>query len=162
MQRPIKLILISYLLGLPLAVSLSAQQQPLRISIQLPAGVGLSTGSVSSEESKIVGESLDFSLITEDGTVVPLTWIRMQSLENSQFLIDLKSASGESFRPFLYFLNDNSDRLERAKPVSAFPSVLQFNEEGKLIRTFFPRRTALYSWLGLPKEEELWVRLEYF
>jgi hypothetical protein len=74
-----------------------AQNQTLRINIELPAGVGLSSGSSSKLDSErsvnnevepdLYGETVkNFSLIADDGSFVKLTWIKMQTFENSQFL----------------------------------------------------------------------------
>jgi hypothetical protein len=194
------------LIGLGTGLQTYAQLQGLRINVQLPAGVGLSSGSTSqsnsstnaenkattdnkdtknNKESKdtkenkstdggetekekkyaptqIIGDALDFTLISETGKVVPLSWIRMQSMENSQFLVDFRDKDGNQVKTQCFYLNNNTDELQQANSVSVFPALLQFNQQGRLIRNFYPRRTSLYSWIGLPNDAGLVTVLEYF
>lgn len=144
-----------------------AQDQTIRINIELPAGVGLSSSMSSAEkglEAFLNGyEVRDFSLIAEDGTFVPLTWIKMQTYENSQFLLDFKNQD-ESIKPGLvYFLNDNTNNLQSAQALGKFPALLNFNEKGLLIRNFLPRRITLNAWLGFNGEHPpITLLLEYF
>lgn len=207
----IKFIFLLVLIGLGFGWEAYAQQlqlQPLKINIQLPAGVGLSSGNPTgsgttnangntngkesgeekgkdakgkdskSEKAKdskteggqepikgstsIAADQVEFALISETGRLVPLSWIRMQSMENSQFLIAFRNVEGSLLTTSCYFLNNNTDELQDASKVSVFPALLQFNEEGRLIRNFSPRRTSLYSWIGIPNDPGLVTVIEYF
>ena len=151
-----------------------SQNQTLRINIELPAGVGLSSGSSSlpgSETSAsneagplLYGETVkQFSLIAEDGSFVDLLWIKMQTFENSQFLLDFKNQDETSKPTFFYFLNDNTNNLQSAQSLKEFPALLNFNQKGLLIRNFVPRRITLNSWLGFYGENQpMTLLLEYF
>ena len=218
MQQVIKAIFLLFLIGLGVGWESYAQQgqlqiQPLKINIQLPAGVGLSSGNqagsgssntngstngkesanekgkeakdknakdkeAKSDKSKdakaeggeapikgstsIAGDQVEFALVSETGQVVPLSWIRMQSMENSQFLVEFRNQEGRRLSTSFYYLNNNTDELQDALQISVFPALLQFNEEGRLIRNFSPRRTSLYSWIGIPNAAGLVTVIEYF
>ena len=150
------------------------QNQTLRINIELPAGVGLSSGSSSKLDfdasvNNEVGSNLyseaakNYSLIAEDGSFVPLVWIRMQTYENSQFFLDFKNQDETGKSTFFYFLNDNTNNLQRARSLIEFPALLNFNQNSLLIRSFVPRRITLNAWLGIKRENQLTtLRLEYF
>lgn len=151
-----------------------AQNQPLRINIELPAGVGLSSGSSSKPGSntsvtnedgpQLFGETVkNFSLIAEDGSFVNLTWIRMQTYENSQFLLDFKNQELPGKPSLIYFLNDNTNNLQSAQSLKEFPALLNFNQNGLLIRNLVPRRITLNAWLGFYGDNQLkTLLLEYF
>lgn len=154
-----------------------AQDQTIKINIQLPAGVGLSarsggssagsTGSGSSNESdsganRIAESVVNYAVMSEDGTFIPLSWIKMQALENSQFLIDFQKSDGSRMKTTCYYLNTGTDFLQDAAPVTSFPAVMQFNNEGRLIRNFVPRRTSVYSWIGIPNDPAMRAVIEYF
>lgn len=226
MQQVIKNSILCLLIGFAVgwegyAQQLQLQIQPLKINIQLPAGVGLTSGNPTgsgnpgsgsttgngtstgkeSVEEKAKGEKakdtksdknqdsksdkskeakeeswqipikgstllsedqVEFALVSETGKLVPLNWIRMQSMENSQFLVEFRNQEGRRLSTSCYFLNNNTDELQDAAKISVFPALFQFNEEGRLIRNFSPRRTSLYSWLGIPNEEGLVTVIEYF
>ncbi len=151
-----------------------AQNQTLRINIELPAGVGLSSGSSSKLDSErsvtnevgpdLYGETVkNFALIADDGSFVKLTWIKMQTFENSQFLLDFKNQN-ETGRPIpSYFLNDNTNNLQSAQSLKEFPALLNFNQNGLLIRSFVPRRITLSAWLGFHRDNQpMTLVLEYF
>jgi hypothetical protein len=151
-----------------------SQNQTLRINIELPAGVGLSSGSSSlpgSETSAsneagppLYGETVkNFSLIAEDGSYIDLIWIKLQTYENSQFLLDYNQ-QGETGKPTVfYFLNDNTNNLPGAQALKEFPALLNFNQKGLLIRNIEPRRITLSSWLGFHQGNQLGtLLLEYF
>ena len=151
-----------------------AQSQTLRINIELPAGVGLSSGSSSKPGSntsvtneggpQLYGETVkNFSLIAEDGSFVNLTWIKMQTYENSQFLLDFKNQDETGKQTLFYFLNDNTNNLQSAQSLKEFPALLNFNQNGLLIRSLVPRRITLSSWLGFYEGNQLkTLLLEYF
>jgi hypothetical protein len=107
-------------------------------------------------------DQVEFALISETGKLLPLSWIRMQSMENSQFLVEFKDLGGSSLTTSCYFLNNNTDELQDASKISVFPALLQFNEKGRLIRNFSPRRTSVYSWIGIPNDPGLVTVIEYF
>jgi hypothetical protein len=154
-----------------------AQNQTVKINIQLPPGVGLSarsgassTGSAGSGSSsaadngtnRIAESVVNYAVMSEDGTLIPLSWIKMQALENSQFLIDFQKSDGSRMKTTFYYLNTGTDFLQDAAPVTSFPAVMQFNYEGRLIRNFVPRRTSVYSWIGIPNDPALRAVIEYF
>lgn len=168
----IELIFLSIFLAFSISQSGMAQNQTLRINIELPAGVGLSSGS-STMQSPNKSSSYDvwtdlydtknFSLITEDGSLAPLIWIKMQTFENSQFLLNYRNKDEIGKKTFFYFLNDNTNNLQNAKSLKEFPALLSFNQKAMLIRNFVPRRVSLNSWLGIYKENQLeTLILEYF
>ena len=149
-----------------------AQNQTIRINIELPAGVGLSSKSSSMSS---LGGSLgvdgvpdgykvrDFSLIAEDGSFVPLIWINMQTYENSQFLLDFKKQNEPIEPSLIYFLNDNTNNLQSAQSLKEFPALLNFNKKGLLIRSFVPRTYTLGAWLGFyGNNQPMTLLLEYF
>lgn len=169
----IKTILLAGLFSIGIAYSGQSQDQTVKINIQVPAGVGLSSGTSSisgnsdnetsdNGSNRLAESNLDFSIFSEDGTLLPLFWIKMQSLENSQFLIDFKNERGLASNSAFYFLNNNTDELQRANRVTQFPALLQFSEASLLIRNFVPRRTSLYSWIGLPRDPSMITVIEYF
>jgi hypothetical protein len=167
-------------LALMLGFQVQAQDQTVKINIQLPAGVGLSAGGGTSAgngkngnkgsvagvpdggANRIAETVVNYSVMSEDGTMIPLSWIKMQALENSQFLVDFQKSDGSSMKTTCYFLNTSTDVLQDAKPVAAFPAVLQFSQEGRLIRNFVPRRTSVYSWIGIPNDPGMTAVFEYF
>lgn len=138
------------------------QSQPVRISIELPAGVGLSSKTPSATSTKggnsgtssssgiSESEKVDFALIAEDGTLIPLTWIQMKSMENNQFLVDLRDEKGIQINFPIYFLNDQSDELSSSIAYESLPAVLQFDRSPLLIRNKTPRQTSVRAWLGIP------------
>jgi len=145
-----------------------AQNQTLRINIELPAGVGLS--SMSSFEKSLNLDAFpygyggsDFLRLAEDGSFVPLIWIKIQAYENSQFLLDFKN-QGEPIRPSLFFfLNDNTNDLQGVQSRREYPALLKFNQNGLLIRSFVPRTNILSAWLGFYGENQpMTLLLEYF
>ncbi|MDG1277471.1 MAG: hypothetical protein P8O16_09335 [Algoriphagus sp.] len=151
-----------------------AQNQTLRINIELPAGVGLNSGSSSKLDSErsvnnevgpdLYGKTVkNFALIADDGSFVKLTWIKMQTFENSQFLLDFKNQN-ETGKPIpFFFLNDNTNNLESARSLIEFPALLNFNQNGLLIRSFVPRRITLSAWLGFYRDNQpMTLVLEYF
>ena len=164
----IKKTVLAGLFSLGFGFCALAQDQTVKINIQIPAGVGMSIGGGSSNgntdngSNRISDSNLDFSIFSEDGILIPLFWIKMQSLENSQFLIGFKNDQGLAANSVLYFLNNNTDELQSAYPVTQVPALLQFSKEGKLIRNFVPRRTSLYSWIGLSRDPSMTTVIEYF
>jgi hypothetical protein len=176
----IKKTVIVGLFSLGIGYGAFAQDQTVKINIQLPAGVGLSAGGGSSagngssgSKGSVVGEPdgganriaetvVDFAVMSESGTLIPLSWIKMQALENSQFLVDFQKADGKRMNTTCYFLNTSTDVLQDAKPVTVFPAVMQFDKAGRLIRNFVPRRTSLYAWIGIPNDPGMTVVFEYF
>lgn len=149
-----------------------AQNQTLRINIELPAGVGLSSGSSTKTGfEKRSGNDIrpddsgteNFSLIAEDGSFLPLVWIKMVTYENSQFLLDFKDQGMPGKPSLIYFLNDNTNNLQSAQSLNKFPALLNFNQKDLLIRNFVPRTTFLNAWLGFSGENQLkTLLLEYF
>ena len=167
-------IVLIFVLGL--AYQVQAQDQTVKINIQLPAGVGLSAGAGSNASNKgngsdgatdgganrIAESVVDFAVMSENGTLIPLSWIKMQALENSQFMVDFRKADGSAMKTTCYFLNTSTDLLQEALPVTDFPAVMRFNREGRLIRNFVPRRTSVYSWIGIPNDPAMTMVIEYF
>ncbi len=168
-------IVLIFVLGF--AHQVHAQDQTVKINIQLPAGVGLSAksgggsaGSTGSSTSNVpdnganrIAESfVNYAVMSEQGMLIPLSWIKMQALENSQFLIDFQKSDGSRMNTTCYYLNTGTDFLQDAAPVSSFPAVMQFNHEGRLIRDFVPRRTSVYSWIGIPNDPAMRAVIEYF
>lgn len=171
----IKLFLLAGVCWLALIVEGVAQDQPIKINIQLPAGVGLSAKSPQSGKtagaqsgslsSSGISESakVDFAFISENGIVIPLTWIQMKSLENTQFLLEFRDEAGQRVDFEAYFLNDQSDNLAEAKAYRSFPALLQFDNSGFLIRNKVPRSVSVKSWLGIPAAaQDNRIVLEYF
>jgi|GEM_PF-2001428 len=169
----IKQIGIFLIMVLGIGYQVQAQDQTVKINIQLPAGVGLSAGGGSNSGSaaqggedgggnRIANSVVDFAVISENGTLIPLSWIKMQALENSQFMVDFRKADGTAIKPTCYFLNTSTDALQDASPVIAFPAVMRFNQEPRLIRNFVPRRTSVYSWIGVPNDPSMTMVIEYF
>ncbi len=176
----IKKTVLAGLFSLGIGIGAFAQDQTVKINIQLPAGVGLSAGggtsSSSSSSSSGTGEAgasdgganriaetvVDFAVMSENGTLIPLSWIKMQALENSQFIVDFRKEDGRAMKTTCYFLNTSTDLLQEALPVTSFPAVMQFNREGRLIRNFVPRRTSVYSWIGIANDPAMTVVIEYF
>ncbi|MCZ8134174.1 MAG: hypothetical protein O9252_01575 [Algoriphagus sp.] len=177
----IKQLGIFLIIGLGFAYQVQAQDQTVKINIQLPAGVGLSAGGGSAAASgtkgggsngsegasdggvnRIAQSVVDFAVMSENGMLIPLSWIKMQALENSQFMIDFRKADGSAMKTTCYFLNTSTDELQDASPVTVFPTVMRFNREGRLIRNFVPRRTSVYSWIGVPNDPAMTMVIEYF
>ncbi|MBS4073147.1 MAG: hypothetical protein KGZ90_17590 [Algoriphagus sp.] len=169
----IKQIGIFLIMVLGIGYQVQAQDQTVKINIQLPAGVGLSAGGGSNSGSaaqggedggsnRIANSVVDFAVISENGTLIPLSWIKMQALENSQFMVDFRKVDGSSMKTTCYFLNTSTDLLQEALPVALFPAVMQFNREPRLIRNFVPRRTSVYSWIGVPNDPSMTMVIEYF
>ena len=169
----IKQIGIFLIIVLGIGYQVQAQDQTVKINIQLPAGVGLSAGGGSNSGSaaqggedggsnRIANSVVDFAVISENGTLIPLSWIKMQALENSQFMVDFRKVDGSSMKTTCYFLNTSTDLLQEALPVALFPAVMQFNREPRLIRNFVPRRTSVYSWIGVPNDPSMTMVIEYF
>ncbi len=171
-----RIMLVFFFAGL-LSFGSYAQDQTIKINIQLPAGVGLSaksgggsegtTGSSTSNASdnganRIAESSVNYAIMSEEGVLIPLSWIKMQALENSQFLIDFQKSDGSRMNTTCYYLNTGTDFLQDAAPVTSFPAVMQFNNEGKLIRNFVPRKTSVYSWIGIPNDPAMHAVIEYF
>lgn len=176
--------LVAFLImGLGFGFKVHAQDQTIKINIQLPAGVGLSAGggsgastgagkngnggsaseSVSDGGANRIAESVvDFAVMSENGILIPLSWIKMQALENSQFMVDFRKADGSAMKTTCYFLNTSTDLLQEALPVTVFPAVMRFNREPRLIRNFVPRRTSVYSWIGIPNDPSMTMVIEYF
>lgn len=155
-----RVVLVLFFVGV-LSFSASAQNQPIKINIQLPAGVGLSakssqggttaggksallSGSGISESSKV-----DYALIDENGTLIPLVWIQMKSLENTQFVVDIRDEKGLQLQEAIYFLNDQTDDLSASRLYESLPAVLQFDNSSLLIRNKQPRQTSVKAWLGI-------------
>ncbi|WP_288371032.1 hypothetical protein [uncultured Algoriphagus sp.] len=155
-QATIKVLFLVLGIGLGSLQKGFAQSQPVRISIELPAGVGLSSKVPSATSTKggnsgiSESEKVDFALIAEDGTLIPLTWIQMRSLENSQFLIDLRDEKGIQINFPIYFLNDQTDELSLSKAYERLPALMQFDRSSLLIRNKTPRQTSVRAWLGIP------------
>nr|MBI1229445.1 hypothetical protein [Cytophagales bacterium] len=149
-----------------------AQNQTVRINIELPAGVGLSStsSSTSSYAERLSPEAFsdgyevrDFSWVAADGSFVPLIWIKMRTYENSQFLLDFKNKDNLMMPSSVYFLNDNTNNLQNAQSLQEFPALLNFNQKGILIRSFVPRMNTLSAWLGFyPENQPVTLLLEYF
>lgn len=167
----IKKTVLAGLFSLGIGIAAFAQDQTVKINIQLPAGVGLSAGGgTSSSEAggsdgganRIAETVVDFAVMSEDGTLIPLSWIKMQALENSQFIVDFRKEDGSAMKTTCYFLNTGTDLLQEALPLTSFPAVMQFNREGRLIRNFVPRRTSVYSWIGIANDPAMTVVIEYF
>jgi hypothetical protein len=144
-----------------------AQNQTLRINVELPAGVelrsmtGVESGSGNELWSDIYGKN--YAMIAEDGSLLPLRWIMIQTYENSQFLLEIKNQDVPGKQTFIYFLNDNTNNLQSAQSLKEFPALLNFNQKGLLIRNFKPRRTTFKAWLGYYGENQLEsLLLEYF
>jgi hypothetical protein len=174
--------LVAFLiLGLGFGHRVQAQDQTVKINIQLPAGVGLSAGGGSGVASgtkgggsngsegvtdggsnRIAQSVVEFAVMLENGMLVPLSWIKMQALENSQFMVDFRKADGSVMKTTCYFLNTSTDELQDASLVTVFPAVMRFNREGRLIRNFVPRRTSVYSWIGIPNDPSMTMVIEYF
>ena len=174
-------LLAFLILGLGFSFQVKAQDQTIKINIQLPAGVGLSAGGGSAAASgtkgggsngsegasdgganRIAESVVDFAVMLENGMLVPLSWIKMQALENSQFMVDFRKADGSAMKTTCYFLNTSTDALQDASLVTAFPAVMRFNREPRLIRNFVPRRTSVYSWIGIPNDPSMTMVIEYF
>ena len=175
LRAGIKLFLLAGIIGLGLMQEGFAQDQPIKINIQLPAGVGLSAKSPQSgktagaqsgsSSSSGISESakVDFAFISENGTIIPVTWIQMKSLENTQFLLEFRDEAGKRLDSEAYFLNDQSDNLAEAKAYRSFPTLLQFDNSGFLIRNKVPRSVSVKSWLGIPAAVQgNRIVLEYF
>lgn len=144
-----------------------AQNQTIRINIELPAGVELRSMSVVESSAgnelwpDIYGKN--YAMIEEDGSLLPLRWIMIQAYENSQFLLELKNHDVSGKPTFIYFLNDNTNNLQSAQSLKEFPILLNFNQKALLIRNFKPQRTTLKAWLGYYGENQLEsLLLEYF
>ena len=123
---------------------------------------GSVVGEPDGGANRIAETVVDFAVMSESGTLIPLSWIKMQALENSQFLVDFQKADGKRMNTTCYFLNTSTDVLQDAKPVTVFPAVMQFDKAGRLIRNFVPRRTSLYAWIGIPNDPGMTVVFEYF
>lgn len=159
-QVGIKVFMLVLGLGLGTLHIGFAQDQPIRINIQLPAGVGLSAKSstVSNTKGEQPGSAsgisesakVDFAMVADNGTLIPLTWIQMKSMENNQFLVDLRDEKGIQINFPIYFLNDQSDELSSSKAYESLPAVLQFDRSPLLIRNKTPRQTSVRAWLGIP------------
>lgn len=140
-----------------------SQDQTVKINIQIPAGVGIRT-QASSENgtNRLFENALNYSMLSEDGSLIPLFWFKMQSLENSQFLLDFRKLDGASIKTLCYFLNNSTDELQNSTRVNEFPALFQFSHEGRLIRNILPKRTSLYSWVGIPNNPSMTTVIEYF
>jgi len=77
-------------------------------------------------------------------------------------MVDFRKVDGSSMKTTCYFLNTSTDLLQEALPVALFPAVMQFNREPRLIRNFVPRRTSVYSWIGVPNDPSMTMVIEYF
>ncbi|AMQ56004.1 hypothetical protein AO498_06235 [Algoriphagus sanaruensis] len=137
-----------------------SQNQPIKINIQLPAGVGLSAKSSQSGTSlggknaglgsSGISEStkVNYALIDGNGMIIPLVWIQMKSLENSQFIVDFRDENDHSVEEALYFLNDQTDDLPASIRYEQLPVVLNFDDSNLLIRNRQPRQASVKAWLG--------------
>lgn len=144
------------------------QNQPVKIIIEIPAGVGVSkVGNGLADGSGGDGSGIDsgttFPLLAENGTFLPLYWLKMQSFEDSQFLLDFSYPGENSKLVTAYFLNDQSGDLQLARKLPKFPFVLNFNQERMLIRNVLPKRIFFNAWLGFTiPDTGVTAIIEYF
>ena len=148
-------LLVIFLAVVGLAFS---QNQPVKIIIEIPAGVGISKagngladgsdGNGSGADASGIDSGMIFPVFTENGTLLPLYWLKLQSFEDSQFLLDFSYANENSQLVTAYFLNDQSGDLQLAQKLPAFPFALNFNRDRMLIRNVLPKRIFFNAWLG--------------
>lgn len=149
-----------------------AQNQTMRINLELPAGVGLSSGSnsmtgfqmnqLSEDLQSYFGMKNSFYLPERD-SYVQLYWIKMQAYENSQFFLDFRSKCLIEKSELFYFLNDDTYFIEFAQALQEIPVLLNFNKQGLLLRSFVPKKNRLTFWFGFYSDcDQKTLLLEYF
>jgi hypothetical protein len=102
-----------------------AQNQPIRVSLKQPAGVELSMSTDERSESQAIPPAVFFS---EAGSWITLVWIKIQSFENSQLLIDFKKQPSLGNTGTMYFLNDSKTPLQEAQVFKSFPALLNVHQ----------------------------------
>lgn len=89
-------------------------------------------------------------------------WIGLEVQDNSPLLVEISYPNREfTIQPDMHFLNDGSSDYENAVCLTKKISRVLPISPSKLIRNQYPRPQAYLAWLGLPKMEGVYLKIEY-